>query len=403
MPPSTSLLSSLQEENARLRRQNASRESELRKLKQQHRNPKTNKRVIPHLAGRHFIRIVSMFDSVKAIMDESDRRAELRNGEPPLSDKDIEAQSTLDQCRLMNGHDHFKTHMHELYKIVIDADPDDLMDLYIQIDKAAERARSADIHMLKSQVILWLPDYYNHDITPAIIRDDKSDRGFEHPATADLLIAPDMDWNHPTTRACILAAANGYYIDHNIVPKFCYPKGHVLDVNNTSKHFDNELLYKTWSSIFFSPSAGNAFQLADTTTRSSTQSKHNRKSYSRRDGNADTIQLGEVTTRSIGYSVVMLHHALSDVTTWHDDSEDFSNHQFYNNIIDFFENSQQDICRNREILKRWNKIMFSSRRTSKKYGLSSSSPSVSASTFSSIARQVPHSLTDDDDEIEELD
>lgn len=70
--------------------------------------------------------------------------------------------------------------------------------LSFQIDKAAERARSADIHMLKSQVILWLPDYYNHDITPAIIRDDKSDRGFEHPATADLLIAPDMDWNHPT-------------------------------------------------------------------------------------------------------------------------------------------------------------------------------------------------------------
>ncbi|KAJ3474990.1 hypothetical protein NLI96_g12127 [Meripilus lineatus] len=64
-----------------------------------------------------------MFDSVKAIMDESDRRAELRNGEPPLSDKHIEAQSTLDQCRLMNGHDHFKTHMHELYKIVIDQGP----------------------------------------------------------------------------------------------------------------------------------------------------------------------------------------------------------------------------------------------------------------------------------------
>ncbi|KAJ7736249.1 hypothetical protein B0H14DRAFT_3168450 [Mycena olivaceomarginata] len=54
---------------------------------------------------------------------------------------------------------------------------------------------------------------------------------------------------------------------------------------------------------------------------------------------ANKLRMRRVTPRSIGYAAVQHRFALSDAPSWNDTDGDFDYILYYNNIIDWFENT----------------------------------------------------------------
>lgn len=65
-----------------------------------------------------------------------------------------------------------------------------------QITKGSSQARSDDTKSLKSVIVDWIKPT-NGELAPPIQRNVKTDRGFHHPRTGELLCPVNLDWKDP--------------------------------------------------------------------------------------------------------------------------------------------------------------------------------------------------------------
>lgn len=67
-------------------------------------------------------------------------------------------------------------------------------DVFSQIQKGANAARSDDTRSMKSAILDWIAPSNGEPIRPHIPRNSKLDRGFNHEITGALLCPASMDW-----------------------------------------------------------------------------------------------------------------------------------------------------------------------------------------------------------------
>lgn len=65
---------------------------------------------------------------------------------------------------------------------------------FLKITKGISSARSDDTKSLKSAVVDWITPP-NQILAPPIQRNVKTDRGFHHVRTGELLCPVNLDWN----------------------------------------------------------------------------------------------------------------------------------------------------------------------------------------------------------------
>lgn len=68
------------------------------------------------------------------------------------------------------------------------------MAMTLQIQKGSAGARADDTKGLKGVIIDWITPR-GQTLQPPLMRNVKTDRGFFHPSTGELLCPIDYDWN----------------------------------------------------------------------------------------------------------------------------------------------------------------------------------------------------------------
>ncbi|KAH6911914.1 hypothetical protein BKA70DRAFT_1422633 [Coprinopsis sp. MPI-PUGE-AT-0042] len=103
------------------------------------------------------------------------------------------------------GHFGSKVKEHRIYTSLLALSPtleerlctgseQELFHIADMISKGASSARSDDTKSLKSVIIDWITPL-NGALVPPLQRNIKTDRGFHHPRTGELLCPVDLDWN----------------------------------------------------------------------------------------------------------------------------------------------------------------------------------------------------------------
>jgi hypothetical protein len=71
-----------------------------------------------------------------------------------------------------------------------------LIDFSLELRKGAAGARGDDAANLKPSIVSWIVDFFGNMAVP-LSPTSKSDRGFEHDITGQLLCPVDFDWSDP--------------------------------------------------------------------------------------------------------------------------------------------------------------------------------------------------------------
>ncbi|KAJ3540108.1 hypothetical protein NMY22_g4446 [Coprinellus aureogranulatus] len=204
------------------------------------------------------------------------------------------------------------------------------------ITKGASTARSDDTKNLKSAVIDWItpPNGY---LQPPLQRNIKTDRGFLHPRTGELLCPTNLNWDDPKIRRDL---ASGHLVPSgDLWPRFLY-RGYQY---NPDDPWDGLLRSSILvSARFHVPKFRCRRPLANRATRSS---------------NARIHGMTFVTIPSIAYIATQVRFALSSAPTFSRTDTVTDSEYFYFLIIDLLEDpeEQEEID---SLLRWWNQQIF---------------------------------------------
>ncbi|KAH6911622.1 hypothetical protein BKA70DRAFT_1099039, partial [Coprinopsis sp. MPI-PUGE-AT-0042] len=260
--------------------------------------------------GRHFGRTIQAFCQVQTLIKNGlSRSIQLRFGR--LTEEDLTQSEKMEHAiyerllglspgleeRLCNGSEQDIFHIAEL------------------IQKGSAGARADDTKGLKGVILDWITPC-GQSLQPPLMRNVKTDHGFYHPRTGELLCPIDLDWNRPQTKEGLRAGT--IIVSGDQWPVFLY-KDHVFNQQDIwDGVFRSSLLISAFKHIFTSPSSVD------------------REPRATRSGNAHIHGMKKVTIPSLAYVATQVRFALSSSPTFSRTDLVTDSECFYGSVIEVF-------------------------------------------------------------------
>ncbi|KAJ3502535.1 hypothetical protein NMY22_g18550 [Coprinellus aureogranulatus] len=221
---------------------------------------------------------------------------------------------------------------------VLRASADELHYLADTISKGAAGARADDTKSLKSVVIDWITPE-GGVLHPPLSRNVKTDRGFYHNRTGELLCPATLDWADDRIKTQLRSGEIS--VTGDIWPAFLYLDLKFNPENPWEGLFQGKLLVSAYKHVFTSPSS------VDQETRAT------------RSGNAEIHGMKSVTIPSLAYISTLVRFSLSSSAVFCRNDRSTDSERFYKTINDFLgspsEKEEVDA-----LLKWWNQKIFPS-------------------------------------------
>ncbi|KAH6890744.1 hypothetical protein BKA70DRAFT_1068276, partial [Coprinopsis sp. MPI-PUGE-AT-0042] len=281
--------------------------------------------------GRHFGRTIQAFCRVQTLIKNGlSRSIQLRYGrihEDDLTSSEKREQRIYEQMlafspgleeRLCNGSEQDIFHVAEL------------------IQKGSAGARADDTKGLKGVILDWITPR-GQSLQPPLMRNVKTDRGFYHPRTGELLCPIDLDWTNNEIRDALrsgsLIPAGDQW------PLFLYRDFKFNPDDVWEGLFRSSLLVSAFKHIFTSPSSVD------------------REPRATRSGNARIHEMKEVTVPSLAYIATQVRFALSSSPTFSRTDLVTDSERFYGSVIEAFTTPQYQV-RVKQLLNWWDAQIF---------------------------------------------
>ncbi|KAH6866052.1 hypothetical protein BKA70DRAFT_1135013 [Coprinopsis sp. MPI-PUGE-AT-0042] len=211
----------------------------------------------------------------------------------------------------------------------------DIYHMAEMITKGSSAARSDDTRSLKAVIVDWIMPP-NGVLIPPLQRNIKTDRGFHHDKTGELLCPVDLDWKDPKTReelrSGVLVPSGEQW------PRFLY----------RNFEYDHE---DPWEGLFRSGLLLSAFKHVFTSPSSVTDSKD---PHATKTCNASRHGMTQVTIASLAYVATQLRFALCSSATFSRSDSVTDSETFYNSMIDLLEDPEEQ-AEVRLLLAWWNR------------------------------------------------
>ncbi|TEB33309.1 hypothetical protein FA13DRAFT_1627468, partial [Coprinellus micaceus] len=209
------------------------------------------------------------------------------------------------------------------------------------ITKGMGSARSDDTKSLKAAVVDWITPL-NEVLSPPLQRNIKSDRGYLHPRTGELLCPVNFDWNDPKIRRELksgLLVPSG-----DMWPRFLFRNYEYNPADPWDGLLRSGLLVKAYKHVFTSPSSVYSNDGATKSTKSS---------------NARIHGMTSVTIPSIAYIATQVRFALSSGSTFSRTDRATDSEYFYELLIEVLEDPEEYVEVS-ALLEWWNRQIFPS-------------------------------------------
>ncbi|KAH6907818.1 hypothetical protein BKA70DRAFT_1104343, partial [Coprinopsis sp. MPI-PUGE-AT-0042] len=260
--------------------------------------------------GRHFGRTIQAFCRVQTLIKnglsrsiqmtfgrlDEDQLTTAERREHAIYEELLKLSPGLEK-RLCNGSDQDIFHVAEL------------------IQKGSAGARADDTKGLKGVILDWITPR-GQSLQPPLMRNVKTDRGFYHPRTGELLCPTNLDWNDTQTREAL--RAGGIVVSGDDWPLFLY---------EDYKHYPDD----AWRGLFRSTLLVSAFKHIFTSP-----SSVDREPRATRSGNARIHGMKNVTVPSLAYVATQVRFALSSSPTFSRTDLVTDLERFYGSVIDAF-------------------------------------------------------------------
>ncbi|KAJ2932986.1 hypothetical protein H1R20_g4135, partial [Candolleomyces eurysporus] len=221
---------------------------------------------------------------------------------------------------------------------LLEAEPEEIVAMATQIQKGASSSRSDDTSSMKPVIIDWITPA-EEPLKPLLARNQKLDRGFNHPVTGRLLCPTSLDWSDPEIRTAL--KNKEISISGADWPRFLYCDERYDPGDPWMGLLRGELLISGFKHIFTSPSST---EDAPRATRS---------------GNARIHGMTRVTPASIAYTATQVRFALSSATTFCRTDRDTDSETFYTSLIELLEDPEEE-QETKALLSWWNGRVFPS-------------------------------------------
>ncbi|KAG1723066.1 hypothetical protein EDD22DRAFT_790205, partial [Suillus occidentalis] len=260
--------------------------------------------------GRAIRHMVCLYSSLEDLVTENDHRYE---------DRLEDLESTTEQDRLQWGYIELTRTLPWLHDKLGKLEHDKCEDMLKKLKKGGDAARGDDTSCLKELVTTWV----NQDFRPSplVKPNDKHLHGFTSDICRKLLCPAEWDWDSDHVKAGIRDRTTDYIVSENSWPMFTY-ENYSINRNNLEEGFlKSKLLVLAFKAIFTSPSLA-------------------READGNGDG-ADIIENIRHARRKSDQTKVKtcVRFALSSVSSWRTIDGDFDYEAFWNNIVDFFEDT----------------------------------------------------------------
>ncbi|KAH6885164.1 hypothetical protein BKA70DRAFT_1377492 [Coprinopsis sp. MPI-PUGE-AT-0042] len=205
------------------------------------------------------------------------------------------------------------------------------------IGKGASSARSDDTKSLKSVIIDWITPP-NGVLLPPLQRNIKTDRGFYHPRTGELLCPVNLDWNDPKIRDQLRSGELCPSGDQ--WPRFLYQNHTFNEEDPWEGLLRGGLLVSAYKHIFTSPSSVNSKEPRAT-----------------RSCNARLHGMQSVTIASLAYIASQVRFGLASSPVFSRTDLITDSEAFYASVISLLEDpEEQDEVR--QLLAWWDRQVF---------------------------------------------
>ncbi|KAJ3522557.1 hypothetical protein NMY22_g11843 [Coprinellus aureogranulatus] len=197
--------------------------------------------------GRHFGRTVRTFCRVHTLLTNGlSRTMQLELGR--IEEEDLTA-TELSEHKLYQELLALSPGLEERLNTGSDSDVHHVADM---ISKGIASARSDDTKSLKSAILDWITPL-NQYLTPPLMRNVKTDRGFHHPRTGELLCPVNLNWQDEKIRREL---QSGQIVPSgDLWPRFLY-RNYAYDAENPwDGLLRSSLLVKAYRHVFTSPSS----------------------------------------------------------------------------------------------------------------------------------------------------
>ncbi|KAF6760739.1 hypothetical protein DFP72DRAFT_988103 [Ephemerocybe angulata] len=204
------------------------------------------------------------------------------------------------------------------------------------LNRGAASARSDDTKSLKSAIVDWITPP-SGILIPPIQRNIKTDRGFHHPTTGNLLCPVSMDWENLSDREALVSG--NMVLAGDLWPRFLYQNGIYVDKEPWKGLFRGSLLVKGYKHVFTSPSSVNKDGGVSRATRSSNARRHG---------------MHHVTPASIAYIATQIQFCLSSAPSFSRSNGTSDSENFYNLILELLEDPEEQ-SEVQDLLSWWNR------------------------------------------------
>ncbi|KAH6906981.1 hypothetical protein BKA70DRAFT_1372276 [Coprinopsis sp. MPI-PUGE-AT-0042] len=190
--------------------------------------------------------------------------------------------------------------------------------------KGSAGARADDTKGLKGVILDWITPR-GQSLQPPLMRNVKTDRGFYHPRTGELLCPIGHDWNNADTRESLRTGT--LVVAGDEWPVFLYQNFRYNPRNVWEGLFRSTLLVNAFKHIFTSPSSVD------------------REPRATRSGNARIHGMKRVTIPSLAYVATQVRFALSSSPTFSRTDLITDSERFYGSVIEAFndENEKENV------------------------------------------------------------
>ncbi|KAH6871597.1 hypothetical protein BKA70DRAFT_1379438 [Coprinopsis sp. MPI-PUGE-AT-0042] len=202
------------------------------------------------------------------------------------------------------------------------------------ISKGSSNARSDDTRALKSAVVDWITPC-GRVLVPPLQRNIKTDRGYHHQRTGELLCPATMNWDDPGIREKLRSGELIPTGDHWPVFLFLNHEYHPED---------------PWRGLLRGPIVVNAYKFVFTSPSSVERTDHR----ATRCSNSKLHGMTCVTIPSLAYIATQVRFALSSTAVFSRTDKITDSETFYNSLITFLEDPEEreEVYR---LLKWWNR------------------------------------------------
>ncbi|KZP09289.1 hypothetical protein FIBSPDRAFT_760197 [Athelia psychrophila] len=284
-------------------------------------------------SGRHFGRTINAVINMRRLVNDGIRRQMTTRREGALltdlpKEEQIEHETFIALVKMVPG----------LINRLSDASDEELDHrlTYLQLQKGVNAARADDTKGLKSAIIDWIAPP-GQPLYPVLSRNNKIDRGFNHPRTGQMLCPAAWDWNDDNIKKELRSGQRKVPGEH--WPTFVYEDYRYDPTEPWHGLFRGRLLVLAYKHIFTSPSSVDGENKA---TRS---------------GNARIHGMSAVTLPSIAYVATQVRFALSSQSTFSRSDSVTDTERFYNSVMVLLRD-KNELAEINELITWWNRQIF---------------------------------------------